>query len=187
MDAHQQLARFEGLILPHLAAAYSLARWLVRSPEDAEDLLQEACLRAFRAFAGFQGGDVRAWLLVIVRNACYSFLERRGRPEERVEFDEQAHSPEGAEGGAANPETLALRNADRGALQNALWELPADFREAIVLRELEGLSYREIADVLKIPIGTVMSRLSRARQQLRLFLVPPDEGEGGLRWSATRR
>jgi len=152
------------LIVPHLHAAYNLARWLVRVPEDAEDLVQDAFLRAFRAFNGFHGGDGRAWLLTIVRNTCYSHLERRRKPAEKIEFDEQAHTPEG---GSPTPEALLVQSSDTASLRRAVQELPAEFREVIVLRELEELSYREIAEMTGAPVGTVMSRLARARQQLR--------------------
>ncbi len=175
MDSPEQRARFEGLVLPHLSAAYNLARWLVRNPQDAEDLVQEASMKAFRSFDAFRGGDSRAWLLAIVRNSCYTFLGRRRKPEEKVEFDEQKHSPESA---VATQESSLIEDADRESLKQALEELPVEFREAMVLREMEGLSYREIADLTEVPVGTVMSRLSRARQQLRERLAPPLRKEG---------
>lgn len=168
MESRERRVEFEELVVPHLPAAYNLARWLVRQPEDAEDLVQEAYLRAFRGFDGYHGGDSRSWLLAIVRNACYSFLDRRPKADAKVEFDEQAHTP-GAP--AATPEALLLEKADRNSLQTALAELPVDYREAIVLRELEGMSYREIAQLTGAPVGTVMSRLSRARQQLQRVLL----------------
>lgn len=175
MDSPEQRARFEGLVLPHLSAAYNLARWLVRNPQDAEDLVQEASMKAFRSFDAFRGGDSRAWLLAIVRYSCYSFLGRRRKPEEKVEFDEQQHSPESA---VATQESRLIENADRESLKQALGELAVEFREAIILRELESLSYREIADLTEVPVGTVMSRLSRARQQLRERFAQPLRKEG---------
>jgi RNA polymerase sigma-70 factor, ECF subfamily len=159
-----QRADFEASVLPHLDAAYNLARWLLRDEHDAKDVVQDAYLRAFRFFDSFRGGDSRSWLLTIVRNACYTWL-RKARPDEpRVSFDEESHS---REGGGSNPEVDLLRNADAQSLKNALERLPVGLREAIVLRELEGLSYAEIAAVADIPIGTVMSRLSRSRKRLQ--------------------
>ncbi len=154
MEPSDKLARFEQAILPHLDAAYNLARWLTRNEHDAEDVVQEAYLRAFRFFEGFHGGQARAWLLAILRNRYYSAAGRNPA----TEFDEQAHSPSS---GALDPERLVLEQDRRRRLRRAMEGLPLEFREALVLRELEGLSYREIADVADIPIGTVMSRLAR--------------------------
>lgn len=161
--------RFSAQVLPHLDAAYNLARWLVRQDAEAEDLAQEAVLRAYRFFAGFRGGDARAWLLRIVRNVCYSWLEK-SRVGAIREFDE-------AFDGVAeeNPESLAMAAADRERLQRALQALPARLREVIVLRELEGCSYKEIAEITGSPIGTVMSSLSRARQRLKGALAGSEE------------
>jgi RNA polymerase sigma-70 factor (ECF subfamily) len=159
---------FETDVLPHLDAAYNLARWLTRNGQDAEDIVQEACLRAFRFFGGFRGGDVRAWLLKIVRNAFYTRLQQDRSQESTTTFDEEIHS-EG--GGSVSPETFLLQSADGRLLRHALEELPANFREVLVLRELEGLSYKEIANVANIPVGTVMSSLSRARKRLRESLT----------------
>lgn len=157
--------------MPHLDAAYNLARYLMRNDYDADDAVQDACLRALRHFGGFRGGDGRVWLLKIVRNACYTRL-RRGRTRElEAEFDDELASPESE---AANPETLALRNAEAGALARTLEQLPEEFLEILVMREMEGLSYKEIADVTALPIGTVMSRLARARKRMqRLLLAGP--------------
>jgi RNA polymerase sigma-70 factor, ECF subfamily len=152
------------LLLPHLNAAYNLARWLVRSGEDAEDVVQEAYLRAHQYADGFRGGDARAWLLTIVRNTSYGWLRKTRAYEPAVQFDEEIHSS-GTE--AATPEQLLLQNADRRLVEKALGQLPIRFREILVLRELEGLSYKEIADVMGVPMGTVMSRLSRARDRFR--------------------
>lgn len=158
---------FDEVVLPHLDAAYNLARWLVRNPHDAEDVVQEACLRAVKFFEGYHGGDARAWLLRIVRNTSYSFLEKR-RPADSVqEFDETVRVPSVEKPDA---ETLLVRSAESQALQEALEELPIAFREALILREIEDLSYKEIAEVMEIPIGTVMSSLARGRAQLRKIL-----------------
>ena len=165
LDAEDRL-RFEQLVLPHVDAAFNLARWLLRRREDAEEVAQEALLRACRFFRGFHDGDVRAWLLQIVGNTCYSRLEKDRPRELMVEFDEELHLQP-----VATPETIAIANNDRERLTCALEALPSRFREVIVLRELEGCSYKEIAAIMSIPIGTVMSSLSRARRQLCLALA----------------
>jgi RNA polymerase sigma-70 factor (ECF subfamily) len=154
---------FAELLLPHLDSAYNLARWLMRNSEDAEDVVQEAYLRAFQYAAGFRGGDARAWLLTIVRNTSYKWLKARTY-EPITEFDEEVHTT-GLE--SSNPEQLLLQNADAQLVDRVLRELPLRFREILVLRELEGLSYKEIAGVMAMPIGTVMSTLSRARSRFR--------------------
>jgi RNA polymerase sigma-70 factor, ECF subfamily len=171
---------FEQVVLPHLDAAYNLARWLVRNPHDAEDIVQEAYLRAFKFFGGYQGGDARAWVLKIVRNTSYSFFEKNRPAVLAEEFDEKIHTAETEDAGA---EAALLRSADSRMLREALEELPVNFREILVLRELEGMSYREIAEVMGVPIGTVMSGLARARAQLRerLLRVRTEEEQGGLR------
>jgi len=160
--------RFELVVLPHLDAAYNLARWLIRSPADAEDVVQEACLRALRFFDGFRGGDSRAWLLKIVRNTCYSWV-RKNRPTELSdEFDETVHSAN-ALGEDAEAKLVSRANSEQ--VKKALEALPAGFREVLVLREIEELSYKEISDVTGVPMGTVMSSLSRARRRLREELL----------------
>ena len=159
---------FEHVVLPHLNAAYNLARWLVRNPHDAEDVVQEACLRAVRFFGGYQEGNARAWLLRIVRNTAYTFLEKKRPSELAEEFDETIHVGEPVQPDA---EATLLQSVESRMLQEALEGLPVRFREAIILRELEGLSYKEIAEVMGIPIGTVMSSLARGRTQLREFLL----------------
>jgi RNA polymerase sigma factor (sigma-70 family) len=166
---------FENDFLPHLDAAYNLARWLTRNDQDAEDVVQEACLRAFRFFGGFRGGNTRAWLLKIVRNTCYTQLQKN-RPQELTTFDEEIHSEDDD---SMNPETSLLRSADSQLLRQALEELAVNFREVLVLRELEGLSYGEIAEVSNIPLGTVMSSLSRARERLRQSLTSLLNKDGG--------
>jgi RNA polymerase sigma-70 factor (ECF subfamily) len=157
--------RFEQAVLPHLDAAYSLARWLTRNDQDAQDVTQESFMRAFRFFDGYQGGNMRAWLLTIVRNTCYTWLRQNQPPDSSVEFDEEIHSEESS--GSADPEIQVLANADKETLRRALEELPEIFREVLVLREIEGMSYKEIADVASVSLGTVMSRLARARARLR--------------------
>ncbi|MGA2422134.1 MAG: sigma-70 family RNA polymerase sigma factor [Candidatus Acidiferrum sp.] len=184
-------ARFEQLVLPHLDAAFNLARWLLRSRSDAEDVAQEALLRAYRFFDGFHGGDPRAWLLQIVRNTCYTWLGKNRPAELMTEFDETNHAVEVREGppsGASfgsSPEAQAIASDDRERLTRALEELPPRFREVLVLRELEGCSYKEIAAITAVPIGTVMSALSRARQQLKISLTTL-QGRASLGKEVTR-
>jgi RNA polymerase sigma-70 factor, ECF subfamily len=163
--------RFEQLVLPHVDAAFNLARWLLRGRSDAEDVAQEALLRACRFFGGFNGGDARAWLLQIVRNTCYTWLEKNRPMELSMEFDEELHQQT-----SATPETLAIIADDHKRLTLALETLPPRFREVLVLRELEGCSYKEIASITSIPIGTVMSSLSRARRQLYSALTNSSQG-----------
>jgi RNA polymerase sigma factor (sigma-70 family) len=165
LDSHDRL-RFEQLVLPHLDAAFNLARWVLRGRADAEDVAQEAMLRAFRFFRGFHGGDARAWLLQIVRNSCYSWLEKNRPMELTTEFDEQLYPQP-----SVTPESLAIAGDNRERLTRALEELPPRFREVLVLRELEGCSYKEIAAITSMPIGTVMSALARARQRLQRTLT----------------
>lgn len=162
----QQLLQFEQVVLPHLDAAFNLARWLLRSRADAEDVAQEAYLRAYRFFRSFHGGDARAWLLQIVRNCCYTWLEKNRSVEMTTEFDEEFHVQP-----SASPEALAIAGDNRERLSRALENLSPRFREMIVLRELEGCSYKEIATITSVPIGSVMSGLARARAQLQRALL----------------
>jgi RNA polymerase sigma-70 factor, ECF subfamily len=157
---------FEAVVLPHFDAGYRLARWLMRNEHDAEDVVQEASLRAFRYFRTFGGGDARAWFLRIVRNTCYGWSRHRYQAT-TDSFDEEQHSNARPQ---SNPETLLLQTDDARSIAQALSSLPDHFHQLLVLRELEGLSYRELADVIGIPIGTVMSRLSRAREALHSAL-----------------
>jgi len=159
-----QLGSFDEVILPHLDAAHNLARWLVRGSDDAEDVVQEACLRAFRYFGTFRGQNARAWLLRIVRTTAFSWLQKSRGQQPATELNEEIHS-EGCE--ALNPEALLLQRADTQLLAQAMNHLPARLREVLMLRELEGLSYKEIADVVGVPMGTVMSTLFRARERFR--------------------
>jgi RNA polymerase sigma-70 factor (ECF subfamily) len=155
-------------VLPHLDAAFNLARWLTRNEQDAEDLVQEGCLRAFRFFEGFHGTNARAWFLKIIRNTFYSQSQQAWRSKEIATFDEKIHSDKAEPHG---PETLLLQNASAELVRKGLEELPLRFREVLVLRELEGLSYREIAEVADMPLGSVMSSLSRGRERLRQSLA----------------
>jgi len=160
--------RFEEVALPHLAAAYNLARWLVHNEQDAEDLVQEAYLRAFKFFGGYYGGDARAWLLTIVRNTCFTWLQQN-RALRLMDPIEEKLDEAGAD--FADPEMLLLQSVDRQIVKQALQELPVEFREVVVMREMEGLSYKEIANVVDVPIGTVMSRLARGRKRLQTLLA----------------
>jgi RNA polymerase sigma-70 factor (ECF subfamily) len=164
----ERIRVFEKTVLPHLGAAYNLARWLLESNVDAEDAVQEACLRAFRFFGTFRGDNGRAWLLAIVRNTCYTLREQNRTGKLSTSFDEEIHSDGGHD--VAEPERMTMENLDSAALKEALEKLPAEFRETIILREFEGFSYKEVADIAGVPLGTVMSRLSRARQILRTQL-----------------
>jgi len=155
-------------LLPHLDAAYNLARWLTGNDADAEDVVQDAFVRALGSLDQFRGGDRRAWLLAIVRNGCHS-LYRRQRVREATDFDEAHHSDEQR---TPSPERLAIDRERSDGVQRAIAALAPEFREVIVLRELEGLSYKDIAGIIASPIGTVMSRLSRARAQLQAALAP---------------
>lgn len=175
---------FERTVVPHLDAAYNLARWLVRNPQNAEDVVQEACLRAVRFFGGYEGGDARAWLLRIVRNTAYTFLEKNRPAELAEEFNEKLYvDPK------PDAETAAIKAVEAEQLQAALEQLHVRFREALILREMEGMSYKQIAEVMSIPMGTVMSSLARARNQLKQLIAqspakpnaPNKEVQRGLR------
>jgi len=170
MSDATKLARFEQAAMPHFDAAYNLARWLTRSAGDADDVVQEAFLRAFTFFDSFRGGDGRAWLFSIVRNTCYTWLRKNRTQDLMTEFDETLHSGDGQTG---SPESLQLRRADTEIVREALEKLPAEFREVLVLREMEGLSYKEIAEISGVALGTVMSRLARARKRLHDHLCEP--------------
>src|SRR2546425_564128 len=171
-----ELARFEAVVLPHLDAAYTLARYLARNEHDAEDVVQDACLRALKYFDGFRGEEgtsARAWLLAIVRNTAFSARHRRRPEADALEFDEAQHSDAVAD---AHPESALLRSAAKESLGRALDRLAPEFREVVVLRELEGLSYKEISDVAGGPGGTGVVRPSRAPPRPRP--APPGEGGG---------
>jgi RNA polymerase sigma-70 factor (ECF subfamily) len=167
-----RLSRFESSVLVHLDSAHNLARWLLRSEHDAQDVVQEACLRAFRAFDTFRGAtDGRCWLLAIVRNTCCTFLDRNRKDAPAPLTDEDIDHLESDEH-ESDPQRLLIRRADAEQIRGAIEQLPPEFREAIILRELEGLSYKEISSITGVPIGTVMSRLARARKRLEERLAP---------------
>jgi RNA polymerase sigma factor (sigma-70 family) len=163
-----KIRRFEQCVLPHLDAAYNLARWLTYNDQDAEDVVQESYLRAFKFFDGFHSTDSRPWLLAIVRNTYYTLLQQQRVLDVVTPFEEEIHSPEQEN---QNPEELLIQNINKQLLKDAITALPVEFREVIILRELEGLSYKEIADIAAIPLGTVMSRLARARKRLQHYLT----------------
>jgi RNA polymerase sigma factor (sigma-70 family) len=167
MPDQKSIGDFEQEVLPHLDAAYNLARWLTRNNQDAEDVVQEAYIRAFRFFGAFRGGNARAWVLRIVRNTCYNWLQENRPLQSAKEFDENLFGPDPR---TLNPEQTLLQNASDKVIRQALEALPLIFREVLIMRELEGMSYKEIAEVTGTPPGTVMSRLSRARDGLRQSL-----------------
>jgi RNA polymerase sigma-70 factor (ECF subfamily) len=164
---------FEQIFLPHLDSAYNLARWLLRNDQDAEDAVQEAYLRAYKAFARFRGGDGKAWLMTIIRNVCYTMIKKLRSHETPEPFDEEIHQPVGE----SEIQEAFRQKANAESLHEALEKLPDEFREIIVLHDLEGLAYKEIAAVAGIPIGTVMSRLARARERLRAEIIAANARE----------
>ena len=163
-----ELASFEAMMLPCMDAAHNLARWLLRNEQDAQDVVQEAYLRAFRSFAGFRGSNGRAWLLTIVRNTAYTLLKKNRTADLTTAFDEEIHATDYK---SVSPATIIEHAEDAELIKNAMDGLPAEFREILILRHQENLSYNEIGDILKIPIGTVMSRLARARGKLKQYLA----------------
>ena len=172
LKSEDDQARFASVVVPHLADAYALARWLTGDRADAEDVVQEACLRAFRGIGGFAGVNARAWILTIVRHAAYTWLGKNRSASlvmvDDLEAVEQKRSSAGAafEQAPQTPEAELIAKADARRLEAAIAELPVPFRETLVLRDVQGLDYREISEVTKVPIGTVMSRLARARRRL---------------------
>lgn len=180
MTSQEKLRRFEEQISPHLKSAYNLARWLTRSHEDSEDIVQEAFLRAFSAFENFRGEDGKPWLLAIVRNTSMTWLKRNRTGVATIAFEQALEDPVER---SPDPEEGLLISCDREQVRQALEQLPLEFREAVILREMEGLSYKEISATIGVPIGTVMSRLSRGRDWLRRILsapqpAKPEEGAG---------
>ncbi len=159
---------FEALMLPHLDAAHNLAKWLLRNEQDAQDVVQEAFLRAFRSFNGFHGSNGRAWLLTIVRNTSYTFLKKNRAVDLTTTFDEEIHEA-GHE--SASPAAILERAEHAELIRDAMDKLPTEFREILILRHQEGFSYKEIGELVKIPSGTVMSRLARARAKLKECLA----------------
>ena len=172
MNEDESTAQFEQAILPHLDAAYNLARWLTGNDQDAQDVVQDASLRALKFFGGFRGGNSRAWLLTIVRNTFYNWLEKNRPREVSTGGDEELQTVEDP---SVDPALLLARSSNIEAVRNAIAALPVEFREIVVLRELEDCSYKEISDVAGVPIGTVMSRLARARKQLQEILTAKPE------------
>jgi len=168
LQEENKTAQFEAVTLPLFGAAYNLARWLVRDDHDAEDVVQEAYLRAFKFFGSYRGGDSRSWLLKIVRNTCYTWLQQN-RSRELTEPIEDKLDEVGIS--TDNPETILLQNMDAKLVRQALEELPIEFREILIMREMEDLSYKQISSIADLPIGTVMSRLARGRKRLRELLV----------------
>src|SRR5438046_8459072 len=164
----EDLMSFEAAMLPHLDAAHNLARWLLRNEQDAQDVVQEAYLRAFRSFSGFHGTNGRAWLLTIVRNTSYTLLKKNRAVDFTTPFDEEIHAT-GHE--SVSPATILEHSEDAELIREAMDELSAEFREILALRHQEGLSYKEIANIARIPLGTVMSRLARARDKLKEYLA----------------
>jgi RNA polymerase sigma factor (sigma-70 family) len=167
-------ARFKSVVLPHLGDAYSLARWITGNRTDAEDVVQDACLRAFRGISNFSNGDARAWVLTVVRNTAYTWLHKN-RPSSVlvVEDIEAVESTQGGHGDPCSetPETTLIAKADAAGLRAAIAALPTQYRETVILRDVQGLSYREISEVTGVPAGTVMSRLARARRRLIAILA----------------
>ncbi len=180
LTSREKLRHFEEQISPHLKSAYNLAKWLTRSHEDAEDIVQEAFLRAFSAFGSFRGENAKPWLLTIVRNTSMTWLRRNRGAGATIAFEDTLEDPVER---SPDPEEGLLISCDREQVRRALEQLPLDFREAVILREMEGLSYKEISATIGVPIGTVMSRLSRGRDWLRRILstpqpMKPEEGAG---------
>jgi len=176
MTASTRTERFQAMVLPYLDSAFNLARWLTHSSQDAEDVVQEAYLRAFKFFDSFHGEDGRAWLLGIVRNTFYTWYQQNKILAQNVQFDQELHgalldNEADAQCAGHNPELLLIRKDGQQQVQQALARLPVEFREVLVLRELEDLSYKQIALIVGIPMGTVMSRLGRGRKQLAEILV----------------
>src|SRR5437762_10319133 len=167
-QAKEELMSFEEAMLPHLDAAHNLARWLLHNEQDAQDVVQEAYLRAFKSFGGFHGSNGRAWLLTIVRNTSYTLLKKNRAVDLTTPFDEEIHAS-GHE--SVSPATILEQSEDAELVREAMDELPVEFREILTLRHLEGLSYKEIADIAQVAPGTVMSRLARARARLKQGLA----------------
>jgi len=163
-----ELASFEETMLPHLDAAHNLAKWLLRNEQDAQDVVQEAYLRAFKSFGGFHGSNGRAWLLTIVRNTSYTLLKKNRAVDLSTTFDEEIHASDHE---SASPAAILEHAEDAELIGKAMHELPAEFREIVILRHQQDLSYKEIGEILRIPPGTVMSRLARARGKLKEYFA----------------
>lgn len=172
MSSHAATSKFESAVLEQLDAAHNLARWLMRNDQDAQDVVQESCMKALRAFDSFRGDDFRAWFLAIVRNTSFTWMRRNKDTQ-----DLEASAEIAADCEVYDPQTIAMRAADADWVRRAIDLLPFVLREAVVLREMEGLSYKEIGKIAGVPIGTVMSRLARGRMQLQALLVETDSSE----------
>lgn len=178
MDERLKARRFETIVMPHLDSAYNLARWLTRNDADAQDVVQEACLRAFKYFDGFDGQYANAWLLKIVRNTCYTWIKQNRPAEEVMAVDDNLEEVDrnesamqvNAQGLGRSPESLVSDRREAQRLDKLIEQLPPAYREIVILREMDDMSYREIADIVGVPIGTVMSRLARGRQMLQTAL-----------------
>ena len=168
MKASPENARFSSVILPHLDAAYNLARWLCGNDQDARDIAQEAAFRALRSFDTYRGGDAKSWLLTITRNTAFNWLRRSNR---FVELQEESLEVQNVVTSDASPDRAMIREAETAAVNQAIEALPPEYREVIVMREMEGMSYREISQITGSPLGTVMSRLSRGRERLKILLL----------------
>lgn len=168
MSCTASLGSFENKMLPHLNAAYTLARWLTGNVQDADEAVQDAYLRALRFFDKYRGGDGRAWLLQIVRNTCYTQLRKKIPHLSDATFDEEIHTEEGA---SRTPEAIAIKNADSQLVRKAIEELPLRYREIVILREIEGMSYSEMGKILNEPVGNIRTALFRARQRLKKHLI----------------
>src|SRR5438034_4809912 len=164
----EELMSFEAAMLPHLDAAHNLARWLLRNEQDAQDVVQEAYLRAFKSFSGFHGSNGRAWLLTIVRNTSYTLLKKNHAVDLSTTFDEEIHASDHE---SASPAAILEHAEDAELIRNAMDQLPTEFREIVILRHQQDLSYKEIGEILRIPPGTVMSRLARARGKLKEYFA----------------
>jgi RNA polymerase sigma-70 factor (ECF subfamily) len=176
LNLHPATSKFESAVLEHLDAAHNLARWLTRNDQDAQDVVQESAMKALRAFDSFRGGDFRAWFLTIVRNTSFTWLRRRGDSSgTAAEQSLEVGAEVAADCEVYDPQAIAIRAADADLLRRAIAALPEVLREALVLREMEGLSYKQISKIAGVPLGTVMSRLARGRMQLQALLVEMDQ------------
>ncbi len=176
MSLPATISKFESAVLEHLDAAHNLARWLMRNDQDAQDVVQESCMKALRAFDSFRGGDFRVWFLTIVRNTSFTWMRRnKGSPNPMAAQSMEVGAEIAGDDEVNDPQLLAIRAEDAGLVRRAIDALPEVMREAVVLREMEGLSYKEIGKIAGVPIGTVMSRLARGRMQLQALLVEMDQ------------
>jgi RNA polymerase sigma factor (sigma-70 family) len=176
LSAHSEPSKFESAVLEQLDAGHNLARWLMRNDQDAQDVVQESCMKALRSFASFRGGDFRAWFLTIVRNTCFTWLGRQKDSQGVAGAQSIDTAAEiAADTAVYDPQMIALRSANADWVRRAIDALPVVLREAVVLREMEGMSYKEIGRIAGVPIGTVMSRLARGRAQLQALLVETEK------------